>query len=97
MTSDVDEQSFLRFVYSYVKGNPGVAVALQAYAREAIEERLREATAQIADTEAALVFELEKRGGRRKLKPESVEKLRKWEGRHAFKWDEMESRDKEKP
>ena len=89
---DMDEESFLRFVYSRVKANPGVGVALTAYAREAVEERLRQAYAQIVDTEAALVLELMSPGGRkcRKLKPESADKLRPWVGRLALRWEELE-------
>ena len=80
--SEMDEQTFLQFVYCYVRENPGVAVALQAYAREAIEEALRNARAQIADTEAAFVLHL----GRSKPKPAAIEKLRKWDGRTALNW-----------
>ena len=91
MSDDMDEESFLRFVYSHVKANPGLGPMLTAYAREAVEERLRQAQAQITDTEAALVLELQtpKRRKRRVLKPESADKLRKWVGRHAFAWDEL--------
>ena len=77
-----DEQSFLRFVYDYVKRNPGVAVALQAHAREAIEQALREARAQCADTEAAFRLHL----GRAKPKPQALEKLRVWDGRLSLNW-----------
>ena len=81
---DIDEESFLRFVYDYVKRNPGVAVALQAYAREAIEQALREAREQIADTEAAFVLHL----GRAKPKPAALAKLRKWDGHTALEWSQ---------
>ena len=87
--SEPDEQSFLTFVYEYVKRNPGVAVALQAYAREAIEQALREAREQIADTEAAFILHLR----RAKPKPEAIEKLRKWDGRTAFNWRKYFSAD----
>jgi hypothetical protein len=78
----MDEKSFLTFVYDYVKKNPGIAVALQAYAREAIEGRLREAYQQCSDTEAAFILHL----GRAKPKREALEKLKKWQGRLAFAW-----------
>jgi hypothetical protein len=81
--SDIDEESFLRFVYDYVKRKPGIAVALQAYAREAIEQALREAHEQCSDTEAAFRLHL----GRGKPKAEALEKLRKWDGRlHLHGW-----------
>jgi len=92
MSDMMDEQSLLRLVYSAVKRHPSIAPKLMEFSRWAIEQRLREAQEQIADTEAALVLELMHKGrrGRRLMKPESVEKLRKWDGRHAMRWSEME-------
>jgi hypothetical protein len=82
----MQREQFLAMVESYIKSDPEAAAYVSDYVAHGLNASRKEALERAADMEVALSVMIAKRfKGRETL---VLDKLRKWNGKSALRWDE---------
>lgn len=82
----MSRDQFLELVRSYIKQDPEVSAYISDHIAIALRESRREVLERAADMEVALSVMIASRyKGREKL---VLDKLRKWNGKSALRWDD---------
>lgn len=79
--------NFLNQVANYVKENPDVAAYVSDAVAQGLQEKLKESNERAADMEVALSVMVAKRYKDRESLV--LNKLEKWNGRSALRWDSV--------
>ena len=91
MSNEFDRASFLNFVREYVEKDPEAAAHISDYAQAGLRAALNKAYERAADMEVALSVLAAKRykGADAVVR----DKLKKWEGKTALRWDWLSHND----
>ena len=83
----MNRNQFLELIKEYIKQDPEVSAYISDHIAQALRESRKEVMARAADMEVALAVMV---ASRYKGKEELVlDKLRKWNGKSALRWDDV--------